>query len=212
MKWKKIILSGRRAIGYVFVLVLAFAALASGCIYLNDTKGMVSLGTSNESNSMNISQSVNASQGTNTSQAISIANISQTAGAPATGTYANAALGGSYAAGDYVEYLGVKGKISSGSIVDGNVPDYLQINDDKGALLVYASSNTSYGHAAVVHYPMRGAGEGEADVYVKGELIATMKWYGRDSSFNAYVIMACEPDKYPDFAKNITIRILRDCP
>jgi hypothetical protein len=116
-----------------------------------------------------------------------------------------------YRAGDIVEYLGVKGKLAIRETVVSDMPDYFEINGDTGPLLVYASANTTYGPTAIAHYPQRGTGEGEADIYVNGELIATMR-YSKDASFNGYATMACEPDKYPDFTKNFTIKQFRGCP
>ena len=174
------------------ISILAGIVIMSGCIYLNEpSTGLIPLNGSQ----VNVSQT----------------NGSQTDKTAVTGSYPNAALGGTYGDGDYVEYLGVKGEITLGRIVNGKVPDYLQINDETGTLLSYALANTTYGPTAIAHYPQRGTGEGEADIYVNGELIATMK-YNKDASFNGYATMACEPDKYPEYAKNFTVKRYRECP
>ena len=176
------------------ILILAGIMIIGGCIYLNEpATGLTPLGPANGSQA-------------NDSQV----NGSQTDKTAVTRSYPNAALGGTYEDGDYVEYLGVKGKIVFGRIVNGKVPDYLQINNDTATLLTYASANTTYGPTAIVHYPQRGTGEGEADIYINGELIATMK-YSRDASFNGYATMACEPDKYPEYSKNFTVRTYKGC-
>ena len=187
-----------------FVMVLTGVMLMSGCIYMSDfsSAGLRPLNESraNHTNDTTwVNDQVKDTIGTNTT-------------ASANGTLATNLTGtiGTYETGDIVEYLGVKGKIVVGKIVDGKVPGYLQINDDTAPLLVYASANTTYGPTVIAHYPQRGTGEGEADIYVDGELIATMK-YSKDASFNGYATMACDPDKYPDFAKNFTIKRFRDC-
>jgi len=181
-----------RLVSLILLAVLAGIIIVSGCIYMNDSPG-VGLGTVNGSQSND-----SRADGSQTDNTI-------------TKSYPNAALGGTYEDGDYVEYLGVKGKIVFGRIVNGKVLDYLQINNDTATLLAYASANTTYGPTAIVHYPQRGTGEGEADIYINGELIATLK-YSKDASFNGYATMACEPDKYPEYAKNFTVKIYRECP
>jgi hypothetical protein len=175
------------------ILVLAGIMAMGGCIYTSDMKEITPLGPANGSQA-------------NDSQA----NGAQTDKTAATGSYPNAALGGTFETGDAVEYLGVKGKIVVGGIVNGKVPDYLQINNDTATLLTYASANTTYGPTAIVHYPQRGTGEGEADIYVNGELIATMK-YSRDASFNGYATIACEPGKYLEYTLNFTIKRYGEC-
>jgi len=189
------------------ILVLAGIVIMSGCIYLNEpSTGLMPLGPANESQ-------VNGSQ-TNGSQTNITAQTNKSPAPvvipPTTGNNLDTVIIGTYETGDTVEYLGVKGKIVFGRIVNGKVPDYLQINDETRTLLSYALANTTYGPTAIVHYPQRGTGEGEADIYVNGELIATMK-YNKDASFNGYATMACEPDKYPEFTQNFTIERYRRC-
>lgn len=194
----------KRIADLAFVMVLVGIVLMSGCIYMNSpSTGLRPLNESqvNHTNATILANDqVKDTVGTNT-----------TAGA--NGTLATNLTGmiGTYETGDIVEYLGVRGKIVVGRIVNGKVPDYLQINNDTVPLLVYAAANTTYGPTAIAHYPQRGTGEGEADIYVNGELIATMR-YSKDASFNGYATMACEPDKYPDFTKNFTIKQFRGCP
>jgi hypothetical protein len=123
--------------------------------------------------------------------------------------YPNAALGGNFDNGDKVEFLGVKGTIVIGKIKNGKPSENLQINNETATLLVYVSfDNPTYGHMALVHYPQRG--EGEYDLYQNDELIATLK-YGSDYSLNAYVTVACEPDKYPEQTQAILIERFKEC-
>jgi len=125
--------------------------------------------------------------------------------------YPNAALGGNFSENDKVEYLGVKGTIIYGRIENGKVvSSHLQINDEEGAALVYASSDhPTYGHVALALYPRRGAG-GEYDFYDNGELVAIMK-YKSDYSFNSYVIAACEPNRFPAQTADVLIKRLKEC-
>ena len=183
------------------VAVLVGVVLLGGCIYLNEpTTGLMPLGQTNGSQA----NYTNNTNNTIITKVIDTKNTNGTLATNLTGTI------GTYETGDTVEYLGVKGKIVFGRIVNGKVPDYLQINDETGTLLSYALANTTYGPTAIVHYPQRGTGEGEADIYINGELIATMK-YNKDASFNGYATMACEPDKYPEYSKNFTVRIYKGC-
>lgn len=139
-------------------------------------------------------------------------NKSQVSEAPTAEEYPNAALGGTFGTDDKVEYLGVKGTIVTGRIENGKVTlEPLQINDESGALVVYGSfDHPTYGHMAMAHYPKRGGGEGEYDLYDDGELVATMmvvKGYGR----NAHVIAACEPDSFPEHTEAVLIKRLKEC-
>jgi len=204
-----------RIANLAFVMVLAGVAFMSGCIYMNDvsTAGLRPL---NESQINHTNDTTWANdQVNNTIHTNDIASANGTLATNLTGTInASTTIApwiGTYRAGDIVEYLGVKGKLAIRETVVSDMPDYFEINGDTGPLLVYASANTTYGSTAIVHYPRRGTGEGEADIYVNGELIATMK-YSKDVSFNGYATMACDPGKYPEFAKNFTIKQFRGCP
>jgi hypothetical protein len=105
----------------------------------------------------------------------------------------------------------VKGTITTGEIKDGKASEYFQINNETASLLVYVSfDNPTYGPMALAHYPQRGGGEGEADLYQKNELIATLK-YGRDYSLNGYVTIACEPDRYPEYTQAVLIKRYKEC-
>jgi len=123
--------------------------------------------------------------------------------------YPNATLGGNFNSGDKVEFLGVKGTIVIGKIKNGKPSENFQINNETATLLVYVSfDNPTYGHMALVHYPQRG--EGEYDLYQNDDLIATLK-YGSNYSLNAYVTVACEPDKYPEQTQAILIKSFKEC-
>jgi len=123
--------------------------------------------------------------------------------------YPNATLGGNFDNGDKVEFLGVKGTIFIGKIKNGKPSENFQINNETATLLVYVSfDNPTYGHMALVHYPQRG--EGEYDLYQSDDLIATLK-YGSNYSLNAYVTVACEPDKYPEQTQVILIKSFKEC-
>ena len=122
--------------------------------------------------------------------------------------YVNAASGGTFKTGDKVSYLGVKGEITTGEIVNGKPTTYTVIrNEQDQILLEYRIRNhPTYGHLELISKPQKG----EVVMKQGGKDIALMK-YEDWADFETYRIIACQPELFPEDTKNLLMTRYDSC-
>jgi hypothetical protein len=114
--------------------------------------------------------------------------------------YHDVTSGGTYDVGDYISYLGVKGNITTGKIIDGKSTSSLIIKDKEGkTILNYQPRDTpTLGHVEMISYPQ----EGKVDIKINDDYVEGCEFkYDPRYTFNDYLELCKNLNNISDSVK-----------